>query len=180
MGSAGKKTAGGAGGTGITINVGETKKKSDYEQFIEDLVKDITKDISAEEGQMNPEELISNGDVQSIVEAYAIEHKGTDEDKMLNDIRDAVEKALKKKYNLPDDVAKQVKIKKPKKATKGTVQIPRKQMINILKNHSVPMYEEDGHIYAGETYTDKNGKTDIKYTDVTYFSEKKLKNWLGY
>lgn len=79
----------------------QLSEKELREQFIKALVKDITKDIGAEEGQMNPEELISNGDIQSIVEAYAIEHKGTDEDKMLNDIRDAVEKALKGKEN-PD------------------------------------------------------------------------------
>ena len=61
------------------------------EKFVNDLVDDITKDVNI---NSNPEDLLSNGDVQSIVEAYAVMHKDVDEDKILKAVRDGVEQKI--------------------------------------------------------------------------------------
>lgn len=67
-------------------------KKDEYTTWRDELVRDITKDVNA---NTDPSELISNGDIQSVVEAYAMTHKGVDEEKILKDIEKAVQAKLK-------------------------------------------------------------------------------------
>lgn len=48
----------------------------------------------------------------------------------------------------------------------------------ILKNHYIPHYEKDGRIYADCMYA---GEPLFKYVDdLTGFTVKKLRDWLGY
>ena len=71
----------GGGGYNSTVN-----------QLADSLVKDI-KPEQAAKGEIP----LSNSDLQAVVEAFAMTHKGVNEDKMLNDIRDLAEtKAIQK------------------------------------------------------------------------------------
>ncbi len=70
------------------------------EKLVNDLVNDITKDVNA---NSDPEDLISNGDVQSIVEAYAIMHKDVNENKILKAVRDGVEQKISNKPKTTGD-----------------------------------------------------------------------------
>ena len=48
----------------------------------------------------------------------------------------------------------------------------------ILKNHNIPHYEKDGHVYADCMYA---GEPLFKYVDdLTGYTVKKLRDWLGY
>ena len=58
------------------------------QDFVNNLVNDITRDVNYE---TSPEDLISSGDIQSIVEAYAMTHPNVDEEELLKSVREAVE-----------------------------------------------------------------------------------------
>ena len=65
-----------------------------------------------------------------------------------------------------------------KKSPKET-KIPREQLKKILKAHSIQFEEsDDGSVVA---YTEDKFKDTSEYnTDLTGFSMKKLRDWLGY
>lgn len=71
-----------------------TNAKDRDEKFINDLVKEATAAIPVN-GEFDADDLMSNGDIQSIVEAYAIMYKGVNEDKLLNEIRNRIDAQLK-------------------------------------------------------------------------------------
>ena len=70
------------------------------QSFIDGLVNDITRDVDV---YSEPSDLIDNGDIQGIVEAYAMTHPDVDEEELLRDIRNAVEAKINPlaKYDIP-------------------------------------------------------------------------------
>ena len=67
---------------------------SDEDKFVNDVVRDLTKAIPVN-GEFSPNDLMSNSDVQAMVEAYTIQFGGND-DEILQKIQDKLEKALKR------------------------------------------------------------------------------------
>ena len=74
-----------------------TSSKSDEDALVKDLVSAATKEDK--EWFKYPDRLISNSDIQAVVEAYALEHKGVDEDKLLKRIRSEISSQAQAKYN---------------------------------------------------------------------------------
>ena len=98
MGSVGKQSGETGTGAGITITVtGEEAPKerlSNEEKFIQDMINDITSNIPVDiNGNISPEDLISNSDLQAMVEAFTMQYGGND-DEILNKIRDGVDQKL--------------------------------------------------------------------------------------
>lgn len=58
------------------------------QDFVNNLANDITRNVAVD---ASPEELINNGDIQGIVEAYAMTHPNVDEEELLKSVREAVE-----------------------------------------------------------------------------------------
>lgn len=69
--------------------------KSQEERFIEDMVRDITSSIPVDESGLSADTLMSNGDIQGIVEAFTMRYGG-DDDEILDKIRDRVNKLIRK------------------------------------------------------------------------------------
>ena len=68
---------------------------SNEDRFIRDMVREATSVIPVDSaGGINPNDLMSNSDMQAIVEAYVLQYGG-DEDEILNKIRDGIERALR-------------------------------------------------------------------------------------
>ena len=80
----GNSRSGGAGGS-----VGE------YNAEVESLARALASDADVE----NPQNLLSNSDLQAAVEAYAMTNKNVDEEKMLSDIRDKAETMILDKHS---------------------------------------------------------------------------------
>ena len=76
MGRGTSKAGGGSAGGG---------KVTEQEKFIDDMVDAMTKDYSYDETPF------SDSDLEAAVSAYAITHKGVDEDALLDTIRDKVD-----------------------------------------------------------------------------------------
>ena len=133
-------------------------KKSDDDKFIDDLVADIIKDAGPDPA-LNPEHLMSNSDVQSVVEAYAIEHKGVDENKMLDKIHSKLNKwaiAEYEKRSSPTAPGKSELFKFNWKDLKGN-QTAGDVIIKYLKENKIPMIQ-----YYLQTYADVD-KTGTYY-----------------
>ena len=123
------------------------------EKFVNDLVNDITKDVNA---NSDPEDLISNGDVQSIVEAYAIMHKDVNEDKILKAVRDGVElkiggKTQSTKLSNKEDIidALATKYKLPANSNVIPVQKIRTDLQEILKQSGKDWSDDDYYFMLG-------------------------------
>ena len=65
---------------------------SNEDKFVNDIVRDLTKSLPVS-GDITPRDLMSNGDVQAMVEAFTLQYGG-DDDKILQKIQDKLEKSL--------------------------------------------------------------------------------------
>lgn len=123
------------------------------EKFVNDLVNDITKDVNA---NSDPEDLMSNGDVQSIVEAYAIMHKDVNENKILKAVRDGVEqkiggKTQSTKLSNKEDIidALVTKYKLPANSNVIPVHKIRTDLQEVLKQSGKDWSDDDYYFMLG-------------------------------
>lgn len=94
---------------------------------------------------------------------------------------DAVAKATKYFHDHPE-LTKEKDYKKSKESSKpkssATPKISQVQLLKILKQHNVHVKEgKDGRILAGNSWDENDNEV---WTDVTNYSMKKLKDFLGY
>ena len=100
---------------------------------------------------------------------------------------DAIKNAVKLGHSHPSETKKEMdhktpkesdKSDKPDKPTQVATKIPYVQLLKILKAHNVNVKEgKDGRVLAGGEWDADDNEV---FTDVTNYSMKKLKDFLGY